>query len=587
MRLMRSPALCLAKGAVLLLLSALLSPMAAAQELTQGVSYLGPASALAWFTPNGFTASYAILHYVRPGLVQQNVFMAWNPGTGRWEYLVTGLAAGQVVTYSFTYQKLGLQYDTASFSYTHSSAPSATVQPTSTPTARPSATRTVRPTSTPTVRRTSTPTVRRTATPTVRRTPTRTVRPTATPTARPTATRTLRPTSTPTVRLTTTPTVRLITATPTVRPSATPTATSRPAASPTATVTAVPSPTRPSTPNASATPTATVSGGCPACTSKRLKIINGCTEPIWIQYHTGFNGGALNAPNRFRLPAPGSFIEYDIPDKGLAGVRFWPGMGCDAEGHNCQIGASGGPPSMGFTCPASIGCAPPVDSKFEGTFGCLSSISPGSCQANPSDGRPLGRLDWWNTSMVDGYTLPMRVRVVGNCPAGPQPDSPGGPIGGVVDCSGLRLADCPRSEDLSTNGQFSQSPGSPAGTTLQSQDLLLRRPNPDGTYSSVIAGCMSPSAKLTSGQWQSIPQPPFTGTTYAPTDMQAQWYACPSPPISPEQCMAGPAAVTAYATMIHSRCNNTYAYAYDDVAGLLTCPAATDLRYEVTFYCPQ
>ena len=561
MRLKRSCALCLANGAVLLL-GALSSPMAAAQQLTQGVSYLGPVSALAWLAPNGFTASYVILHYVRPGLVQQNVFMAWNTGTGRWEYTITGLAAGNVVTYSFTYQKLGLQYDSATFSYTHSSAPSPTVRSTSTATARPSATRTVRPTSTPTLQRTSTPTMRRTATPTAWRTPTRTLRPTSTPTARPTAT-------------------------PTARPSATPTATSRPASSPTATVTAVPSSTRPSTPNASATPTATVSGGCPTCTSKRLKIINGCTQPIWIQYHTGFNGGALNAPNRYRLPAPGSFIEYDIPDKGLAGVRFWPGLGCDADGHNCQVGASGGPATMGFTCPAPIGCAPPVDSKFEGTFGCLSSISPGSCQVNPSDGRPLGRLDWWNTSMVDGYTLPVRVRVVGTCPAGPQRDSPGGPIGGVVDCSGLRLADCPRIEDLSTNGQFSQSPGSPAGTTLRSQDLLLRRPNPDGTYSSVTAGCMSPSAKLTSGQWQSIPKPPFTGTTYAPTDVQAQWYACPSPPISPEQCMAGPAAVTRYTTMIHSICNNTYAYAYDDVAGLLTCPAATDLRYEVTFYCPQ
>jgi len=64
-------------------------------------------------------------------------------------------------------------------------------------------------------------------------------------------------------------------------------------------------------------------------------------------------------------------------------------------------------------------------------------------------------------------------------------------------------------------------------------------------------------------------------------------YACPTPPISPAQCMAGPAARTAYTQMIHSRCNNTYAYPYDDTNGLLACPSATNLKYEVTFLCPQ
>jgi beta-glucanase (GH16 family) len=327
----------------------------------------------------------------------------------------------------------------------------------------------------------------------------------------------------------------------------------------------------------------------PGGTHKRLKIISGCSQPMWIQYLPGNNGGTLTAPNRFQLNGAGSFIEYDIPDKGLAGLRVWPGYGCDGAGNNCTIGASGGPVSQGFSCPAGIGCSPPVDSKWEGTFGCIQGIDEGSCQQNPSGSGALGRGDWWNSSFVDGYTVPMKVNVVGYCPTGPQPApvfGPGGPPGGVIDCSNIRYADCPRAENLSTDGQFSSSPGSPGGTTLSSQDLLLRHPNPDGSYSSTPVGCFSPSGKLTMGQWQAIPKPPFTGTYYAPTDPQAQMYACPSPPITPDQCSAGPASRTQYTNMIHSKCQ-TYAYPYDDAFGLASCPAATNLKYEVTFYCPQ
>src|SRR5260370_30504123 len=115
-------------------------------------------------------------------------------------------------------------------------------------------------------------------------------------------------------------------------------------------------------------------------------------------------------------------------------------------------GGGGGPVSNGFPCPAKIGCAPPIDSKFEGTFGCVSSMPLSQCQANPSSNppTPLPRADFWDASMVDGYTLPVKVIVYGSCP----PGNPGGPAGGVVDCSTLHFSDCPQHENLSTNGQF-------------------------------------------------------------------------------------------------------------------------------------
>ena len=57
----------------------------------------------------------------------------------------------------------------------------------------------------------------------------------------------------------------------------------------------------------------------------------------------------------------------DVPKQGLASARFWAKWGCDESGDNCAIGQSGGP---GQSCGAH-GCAPPIDSRFEATFGCV------------------------------------------------------------------------------------------------------------------------------------------------------------------------------------------------------------------------
>jgi hypothetical protein len=189
------------------------------------------------------------------------------------------------------------------------------------------------------------------------------------------------------------------------------------------------------------------------------------------------------------------------------------------------------------------------------------------CQTNPSSGTPLGTLDWWNTSAVDGFTLPFKAQAIGNCPVGPQPDGPGGPPGLVTQCQALRFADCPTNEDLSTNGTY---------PNLASVDLTLHNP-----ATGAVAGCYSPSGKMTFSQWN-------TGfTTYPPSDPHAQMYSCPTPPISPTQCSSGPANSTKYRNVIHTKCSNVYAYPYDDTFALATCPSATNMHYEVTFYCPQ
>src|SRR3954452_4989183 len=57
--------------------------------------------------------------------------MVYNSGAAQWEYTVSGLSSGVVIPYLFSYQKNGIQYDTPSFSYTHSGT--ATATPTTAP----------------------------------------------------------------------------------------------------------------------------------------------------------------------------------------------------------------------------------------------------------------------------------------------------------------------------------------------------------------------------------------------------------------------------------------------------------------------
>ena len=290
----------------------------------------------------------------------------------------------------------------------------------------------------------------------------------------------------------------------------------------------------------------------------RLRIVNGCSSDMWIFYLIGSGGGSLSMPTPHQtLLHSNGFIDYPIPDIGLAATRFWPGYGCDATGNNCTIGQSGGPSSDGFTCPAA-GCAPPIDSKFEGTFGCLPSVPSAMCQNNPSASppMPLPQSDSWDTSMVDGFTLPYRVRVLDSCS--------GGPMNGLIDCSTLPMSLCPTMENLSSNGMFSQ---------YASLSMVATEPG-----NSMAGGCYSDCGRMTYQQWSETPG-------LSPSDPAAQDYCCPTPPVSPSACRMGPVASSGYTQLVHRTCPQVYAYAYDDGTGLWSCTAGT--RYEVTFYCAQ
>ena len=275
----------------------------------------------------------------------------------------------------------------------------------------------------------------------------------------------------------------------------------------------------------------------------RLQITNGCErDPLWIAnfaFQTPFFKQDLKL-------AAGASESFEIPDEGLAATRFWAKWGCDKTGSNCKIGQSGGP---GEGCPAD-GCAPPIDSKFEATFGCLPSVKKDKCAINPSlPSEHIGPIDWWDVSQVDGWTLPYKVKVVGDCPASPE----------VIDCSRLSLDSCPDEEAMG----------------LKSGPETLRLVN--NANKSEVIGCYSPCAKLTNSQWGQ-------GHAFTTDSKEARDFCCPTPPIEPKQCSEGPVEKTQFVKAVHELCPSVYAYAYDDGIGLAQCPSGT--RYEVTFYCP-
>lgn len=59
------------------------------------------------------------------------------------------------------------------------------------------------------------------------------------------------------------------------------------------------------------------------------------------------------------------------------------------------------------------------------------------------------------------------------------------------------------------------------------------------------------------------------------------YMCCPTPPIWPDECRAGPVVNTEYVRLVHRECPTAYAYSYDDEAGLHNCP--NGISFKVTF----
>lgn len=145
-------------------------------------------------------------------------------------------------------------------------------------------------------------------------------------------------------------------------------------------------------------------------------------------------------------------MDFNVPENEyISATRFWPKYECDADGQNCAFGESGGP---GLPCPAG-GCSPPIDTKFEATFGATHG------------------LDWYNASQVDGWTLPYDM--VFDCTDGSEGSA-------NLDCKGLNQEACPTQDLIGAE-----------------DDVDLTAFNPK--FGNKYGGCYSPCAKLTYRNW--------------------------------------------------------------------------------------
>ncbi len=294
-------------------------------------------------------------------------------------------------------------------------------------------------------------------------------------------------------------------------------------------------------------------GGLPTQTAL-FRIVNNCSYTIWIQQSNMPTGTAA-----VTQLAKGGYVDYNIPDIGLASTRFWPKTGCDANSQNCSLGQSSDP------CPAA-GCAPPIDSKFEATWGCTNA-DPTQCAVNPSaPAQKLPPITSWDTSAVDGYSLPYKVTIVGG--GGSTCINADCSSCNTIDCTNLNLSGCPTDENLS-QGQVDVHP------EYNNEDLrVLDAASPD-----TALGCYSPCKKL---NWPN--NTGYNGEGLSEQGDAAVMYCCPTPPIDPGACRAGPVAATKYVAAIHSMCTGgVYAYSYDDVVGLHNCAGNT--QFLMTF-CP-
>lgn len=325
-----------------------------------------------------------------------------------------------------------------------------------------------------------------------------------------------------------------------------------------------------------------------------LRIVNSCSEKLWIEGRAGSCSAPLPTYNSTLFPINSKeYIDFNIVPNGVTSTRFWAKVGCDNNGTNCKIGDQDPTWPLTTTCPVTgcnypqgecptggqcptNGCTPPIDTLLEISFGCsLTGAESSNCNVNPSACTGGGCENLTNTtffdmSQVDGWTLPYKLTLKGDtskCNNGSGASN--------IDGSKLNLNNCPSSENLTNNGQY-PTVTDQQGNTYNLDSVNLNYEN---------AGCFSPCQKLTNG----FPNGFSQGVGLPPTNM----YCCPTPDpnncqlpecVTPQECRNGPVVTTQYVENVHKMAPGVYAYSYDDGIGLQSCP--TEVLYELEF-CPS
>ena len=172
----------------------------------------------------------------------------------------------------------------------------------------------------------------------------------------------------------------------------------------------------------------------------RLLVFNERSTDIWIEYQSAT---PANIPKIQKIPSGQSFT-YVIPTK-LIAARWWVKTGCNEGGLLCEFGNS-------VSYDTTQGAQPPLETKFEGTFG-------------------NGDLDYFDVSLVDGFSVPFRLQLKGDVRGSTLPEN-------KIDCSSLSPYDCPMEKTLDVDG----------GLDLKYYEDSTTKSNP--------LACFSPCKKL-------------------------------------------------------------------------------------------
>ncbi len=293
--------------------------------------------------------------------------------------------------------------------------------------------------------------------------------------------------------------------------------------------------------------------------------------------------------------AAGETKSFDIPNEGSASNKVYFNLACTkttgtfAEWGDCIIGGKFGETILGNDLSG-------VNTWFEATWGC-SDTTGATCVPNPSDtSKKLDATDWLDLSLVDGYTVPMKM-VVSDATAHNCQFQGSKAWDGVEDLGSLDLGSCPTetTKTIYSSNAAIQAQINSGGINLLTTDDSGNRINcaaPHSWFSANVLG-----TKLTSD-----PRPIAAGTSMS-TLNEVNWYGCKGhwgpapgtagcegPECSHDDCLKGRSgdstytvADTQYVHTLKSKGVEAYTWPFDDEFGLKQCQVGAQVTVTL---CP-
>ncbi|KIM82874.1 hypothetical protein PILCRDRAFT_820174 [Piloderma croceum F 1598] len=184
--------------------------------------------------------------------------------------------------------------------------------------------------------------------------------------------------------------------------------------------------------------------------ARTFTVKNNCAFTIWPAVFTDLNVGTSvpNVPTGWEAES-GSQVMFDVPDDWTAG-RIWARRDCDFSNNNtgpnsCLDGGC----NRGLLCDPHTGTGVPPASVAEWTL------------------QGAGNMDFYDTSLVDGFNLALSITnnvgcPVADCPVDLVPNCPT-PIQGPFDSSGAAVG-CESACQANLDDNQSNSPNCCTGT---------------------------------------------------------------------------------------------------------------------------